>query len=294
MDENYINEINKKFENLSKRCDKLEKENVDYKKKLELNQTNILNLSKQLVFLRNEYKKEIKNIEAKFTKQISDISRMIPKNKNEIIIDNENNDLFNIEKIEKRICKMVEQRLEDFKYQIFACIANFTGQKESQKKEDKKGQKKEVLIEYQDENIKNRFENKLSNILIDKGQEIPDKDIKCLKKLGSAILIKYKQSPLEFSKSIMDRKFKSYKEIDEITIINRELKKGLILIAMDDITYLKLDKRNRSKFLEDFKEKYGIEDKDISDEEIKNNMIKYNFDEKKMIEAILKILRYIN
>ena len=294
MDENYINEINKKFENLSKRCDKLEKENIDYKKKLELNQTNILNLSKQLVFLRNEYKKEIKNIEAKFTKQISDISRMIPKNKNEIIIDNENTDLFNIEKIEKRISKMVEQRLEDFKYQIFICIAKFTVPKESQKKEDKKGQKKEVLIEYQDENIKNRFENKLSNIFSDIGQEIPDKDIKELKKLGSAILIKYKQSPLIFSKSIMDRILNSSKKIDEISRINKELKKGIILIAMDDIMYRKLDQSNRSKFLEDFKEKYGIEDNEISDEEIKNNMTKYNLNEKKMIEAILKILRYIN
>ena len=153
--------------------------------------------------------------------------------------------------------------------------------------------KKEVLIEYQDENIKNRFENKLSNIFSDIGQEIPDKDIKCLKKLGSAILIKYKQSPLEFSKSIMDRIFNSNKDIDEISIINKELKKGLILIAMDDITYGKLVQNNPSKFLEDFKEKYGIEDKEISDEELKNNMIKYNYNENRIIEAILKILKFI-
>ena len=290
MDENYINDINKKFENLSKRCDKLENENIDYKKKLELNQTNILNLLKQQELLRNEYKKEINNIVEKFTKQIRDIYQMIPKNKNEIILDNENNDLFDIKKIKKDIYNMVEKRLEDFKYQIFSFIGKYLVEKKDQKKE----QKNENIINFEDENIKNRFENKLSNIFIDKGQSIPDKDIKDLKKLGSAILIKYKQSPLIVSKSIIDRKLNNNKEIDEISRINNELKKGIILIAMDDIIYRKLDKSNPSKFLKDFREKYGIEDNEISDEEIKNNMIKYNNNEKKIIDALLKILKYIN
>ena len=290
MDENYINDINKKFENLSKRCDKLENENIDYKKKLELNQTNILNLLKQQELLRNEYKKEINNIVEKFTKQIRDIYQMIPKNKNEIILDNENNDLFDFKKIKKDIYNMVEKRLEDFKYQIFSFIGKYLVEKKDQKKE----QKNENIINFEDENIKNRFENKLSNIFIDKGQEIPDKDIKDLKKLGSAILIKYKQSPLIVSKSIMERKLNNNKEIDEISRINNELKKGIILIAMDDIMYRKLDKSNPSKFLKDFREKYGIKENEISDEEIKNNMIKYNNNEKKIIDAILKILKYIN
>ena len=290
MDENYINDINKKFENLSKRCDKLENENIDYKKKLELNQTNILNLLKQQELLRNEYKKEINNIVEKFTKQIRDIYQMIPKNKNEIILDNENNDLFDIKKIKKDIYNMVEKRLEDFKYQIFSFIGKYL----VEKKDPKKEQKNEKIINFEDENIKNRFENKLSNIFIDKGQSIPDKDIKDLKKLGSAILIKYKQSPLIVSKSIIDRKLNDNKEIDEISRINNELKKGIILIAMDDIIYRKLDKSNPSKFLKDFREKYGIEDNEISDEEIKNNMIKYNNNEKKIIDALLKILKYIN
>ena len=290
MDENYINDINKKFENLSKRCDKLENENIDYKKKLELNQTNILNLLKQQELLRNEYKKEINNIVEKFTKQIRDIYQMIPKNKNEIILDNENNDLFDIKKIKKDIYNMVEKRLEDFKYQIFSFIGKYL----VEKKDPKKEQKNEKIINFEDENIKNRFENKLSNIFIDKGQSIPDKDIKDLKKLGSAILIKYKQSPLIVSKSIIDRKLNDNKEIDEISRINNELKKGIILIAMDDIIYRKLDKSNPSKFLKDFREKYGIEENEISDEEIKNNMIKYNYNEKKIIDAILKILKYIN
>ena len=290
MDENYINDINKKFENLSKRCDKLENENIDYKKKLELNQTNILNLLKQQELLRNEYKKEINNIVEKFTKQIRDIYQMIPKNKNEIILDNENNDLFDIKKIKKDIYNMVEKRLEDFKYQIFSFIGKYL----VEKKDPKKEQKNEKIINFEDENIKNRFENKLSNIFIDKGQSIPDKDIKELRKLGSAILIKYKQSPLIVSKSIIDRKLNNNKEIDEISRINNELKKGIILIAMDDIIYRKLDKSNPSKFLKDFREKYGIEDNEISDEELKNYLIKYNYNEKKIIEAILKILKYIN
>ena len=71
-----INEINKKLENLSKRCDILEKENIDYKKKLQLNQDNILNLLMQLKVLRKEYNKEIKKLKDNFNKEFDNIYKM--------------------------------------------------------------------------------------------------------------------------------------------------------------------------------------------------------------------------
>ena len=60
MNENYINNINKRLEILSKRCDSLEQDNNEYKKKLQLNQENIINLQSQLKFLRKEYTKKNK------------------------------------------------------------------------------------------------------------------------------------------------------------------------------------------------------------------------------------------
>ena len=52
MNENYINNINKRLEILSNRCDSLEQDNNEYKKKIQLNQENIINLQSQLIFLR--------------------------------------------------------------------------------------------------------------------------------------------------------------------------------------------------------------------------------------------------
>ena len=64
MNENYINNINKRLEILSKRCDSLEQDNNEYKKKMQLNQENIINLQSQLTFLRKEYTKKINEIKA--------------------------------------------------------------------------------------------------------------------------------------------------------------------------------------------------------------------------------------
>ena len=62
---------------------------------------------------------------------------------------------------------------------------------------------------------------------------------------------------------------------------------------MDDIVDLKLDINNQTKYLKDFREKYGIDDNEISDKEITKYMKKFNNDERKIIEAILKKLKFI-
>ena len=60
---------------------------------------------------------------------------------------------------------------------------------------------------------------------------------------------------------------------------------------MDEIMQRKLDINNQTKYLKDFREKYGIEDNEISDKEIIKYMKKN--DEKKIIEAVLKKIKYI-
>ena len=103
MDENLVNDINKKLEFLSKRCDELEKDNINYKKKLQMNQDNIYNLLVQLKIIRKEYNKELIALKENFTQQIKNINQIEQKNKNEIIINDENNDLIDFKKIKEYI-----------------------------------------------------------------------------------------------------------------------------------------------------------------------------------------------
>ena len=293
MEENLANDINQKLEILSKRCDELEKDNINYKKKLQMNQDNIYNLLVQLKIIRKEYNKELIALKENFTQQIKNINQIKQKNKNEIIINDENNDLFDFKKIKedikeeiiKEINNILQKKLEDLKSEIYLNVEkNILGEKKD---------KIEEIIKYKDGDIKNRFENELFNIFSDKRQEIPEKDIKELKKLGAAFLIKYKQSPLDASKVFLKANFQINKEIDEISNINNEIKKANLFVVMDEIMQRKLDINNQTKYLKDFREKYGIEDNEINDKEIIKYMKKFNNDERKIIEAVLKKIKYI-
>ena len=288
MDENFINEINKKIENLIERCDVLERENKIYKETIKKNQSNILNLLKLQEKLRDEYKNKINEFQNNYNEKIQNLNQKILKNENEneIIIDIENNkNLFYLKKIKEEIINIVEERLQNFKKEIYIYVGQNGAKEKKEKKED--------IIKYKDKNVINQFENKLYNIFCEKGQEIPDKDIKELKKLGTVIVLKYKKSPLDISKSFIEKNLNIGKEMDEIFQINSKIKTGKIILEMDDILIRKLDKLNPTEFLKNFKEKYGIEENEIKDKELKKILKKNNNDEIKTIEAILKKLKYI-
>jgi len=293
MEENLANDINQKLEILSKRCGELEKDNINYKKKLQMNQDNIYNLLVQLKIIRKEYNKELIALKENFTQQIKNINQIEQKNKNEIVINDENNDLIDFKKIKeyikeeikKEINNILQKQLEELKNEIYLNV-------EKNILEEKK-EKIDEIIKYKDGDIKNRFENKLFNIFSDKRQEIPEKDMNELKKLGTAFLIKYKQSPLDASKVFLKANFQINKEIDEISNINNEIKKANLFVVMDEIMHRKLDINNQTNYLKNFREKYGIEDKEINDKEIIKYKKKFNNDEKKIIEAVLKKLKYI-
>ena len=290
MDENFINEINKKIENLIERCDVLERENKIYKETIKKNQSNILNLLKLQEKLRDEYKNKINELQNNYNEKIQNLNQKILKNENEneIIndIENNNNNLFYLKKIKEEIINIVEERLQNFKKEIYIYVGQNGAKEKKEKKED--------IIKYKDKNVINQFENKLYNIFCEKGQEIPDKDIKELKKLGTVIVLKYKKSPLDISKSFIEKNLNIGKEMDEIFQINSKIKTGKIILEMNDILIRKLDKLNPTEFLKNFKEKYGIEENEIKDKELKKILNKNNNDEIKTIEAILKKLKYIN
>ena len=287
MDKSFIDEINKNLKNLSKRCDELEKENIDYKRRLLLNQENILNLLEQLKLMRNEYKKQIEELKENYTQQIQNIYKENSKNKNEIIIENENDNLFAPKKLKEDIKKMLKEQLHEFKNEIYLYVGNIISIGTDHKKVE--------IIKNLNENLINIFETKLYNIFNDTNKEISAKKLNELKKLGTAILIKHNKSPLTLTDEFITKNFINNNDINEVAKVNYKLKKGSILYEMGGIAQKILDiKDDQTKFLKDFREKYGIEDSDINDTTLKKFLKKNNNNENRMIESILKKLKYIN
>ena len=117
MDENTINDINKKFENLTKKCELLEERN-------KLNENAILNLNTQLKFLREEHRKELDNIKLNFTIQLKNFFNTISQNKAkgkecaEIIIVDQKNGIEDIKNMCIGMINKIENELVNLKYDI--------------------------------------------------------------------------------------------------------------------------------------------------------------------------------
>ena len=177
---------------------------------------------------------------------------------------------------------MVQKSLDNFKYDIYTFIGTTP-----------KGG--DEIINEKGKSLRDKFENKLYNIFYDQSQNILEKDLNELKKLGTALLIKEKVSPLNYSKFFLDKNMENKdknEEINEIKRINNAKKKEIILVEMEDILIGKIQSNNEKQFIKEFRRKYGISKEEFSDDEIKKE-IKNNNDEIHIIEAILKNLKYL-
>ena len=282
MNENTINDINKKFENLTKKCELLETIN-------KVNENAILNLNTQLKFLREEHKKELDNIKLNFTIQLKNFFNTISQNKAkgkecaEIIIVDQKNGIEDIKNMCIEMINKIENEFVNLKYDVLQHLGNTPGNSE----------KINEIIDDKEVGVVDRFENKLFNIFLDRNKTILHKDLMELKKLGSALLIKEKMSPLEAVKSFLNKNILNKNEINGIVKMSIDMKKGDILAEMDDILLRKLDNIFEDKYVKEFKEKYGILDEEISDNIIKQEIINQDYHETHILEAILKKLNYI-
>ena len=282
MDENTINDINKKFENLTEKCELLEKIN-------KVNENAILNLNTQLKFLREEHRKELDNIKLNFTMQLKNFFNSISQNKAkgkecaEIIIVDQNNGIEDIKNMCIGMINKFENKLVNLQYDILEYLGNTPGNSEKNNK----------IIDDKGGKIEERFENKLFNIFFDKNQTIPKNDLMELKKLGSALLITKKIIPLSAAKNFLKQNVLNNSEISGIVKMNIDLKKGIIFNEMNDILLRKLDNIFEDNYIKEFKEKYGILDEEISDKIIKQEIINQNYNERLILESILKKLNYI-
>ena len=291
MNDPVINDMNKKFEELTKRCDLLEKTNDYYKQKIELNKTNILILNNQLEVLRKEYQRKINDLKDYFTNQFQQVLQIITpnkenhdKNNNGINFINKNKNIKNKENLYADINLMVEKKLAEFRYDIYSYLGKTTKNESNEKNKiiDKKGT-----------DIIERFENKLFNIILDDKQDIPKKDLNELKKLGTALLIKKKQNPLYYTKSFIEQNMDNNKDLDEITRTKISIKRSYIFHEMEGLSINEINTFNLNEFVKQFREKYGIELEEINENELKKVIEDNSFSEKNTIEAILKKLEYI-
>ena len=231
MNENTINDINKKFENLTRKCELLEKRN-------KLNENTILNLNTQMKFLREEHKKELDNIKLNFTIQLQNFFNTISQNKAkgkefaEIIIVDQKNGIEDIKNMCIEMINKIENEFVNLKYDVLQHLGNTPG----------KSEKINEIIDDKEVGVVDRFENKLFNIFLDRNKTILHKDLMELKKLGSALLIKEKMSPLEAVKSFLNKNILNKNEINGIVKMSIDMKKGYIFNEMDDILliYLKI------------------------------------------------------
>ena len=144
-------DINKKMEIHKKNYELSEKEFIIYKNLIEKNKNNIINLNIQLQYLREEYKKEINKLKDYFEQKIEYIFKLISqynvkgKEKNEIIINNENK--ININYKYEEINKIIDNKLKDFKDNIYSILGV---------NQEKKNTKKQAILE--------RFEKKLYDL----------------------------------------------------------------------------------------------------------------------------------
>ena len=271
MEENKINinDINIKLEKLSKRYEVLEEKNSEYEKRIKRNEDTIINLNKQLLFVRQEYKKQINELK-----------------KNELklkdIIINEEEKKYNIKSLYAEIEKLVKLKLDDFKFSILEYLGKTPTEGNNEK-----------IIKYQGRTLLDKYENHLFNIFFDQNKNISLVDISKLRKLTAAILIKYndKEYPLESVKLLLEKNVN--KNVDEFTQMNIDLKRTKIFEVIEDVKLKNIDKINKDEFMKKFKEKYGILNDDISEKELKYEIEYRNYNEGEIIKIILERLGYL-
>ena len=293
MDENEINNINKKLNQLIKKNELLEEKNKKFEERLKKAEDIIVDLNKQQIFLRTEYRKSINDLEEKYNTILDNLSKKISQidekynnknEKNEIIINkeqNNNEELLNIKEVNDLIQKSVTQKFDLIQNNIYDL---FKPQKEIEIENQK-----EIKI---NENIK-KFEDYLSKIYDDKNENIPKNLEYDLRKIAKSLLIQGKDPLLigeEFFKKLLINK-----EQNADIIHNMANKKLIIMSEIEKILneFKNKIKKDDKEFRVKFREKYGITEKDISDKKLDKLIQKYEGKEKLIIAELLLNLKYI-
>lgn len=301
MDENNLKIINKKLEDIEKKYELLEKDNIEYKEKIERNENNILLLNTQLKTFKKDYKIKINDLLQSYTQLIQ---------KMKTIIENEENIKENLITTIKETEKIFDNKLKDLKDELFISL----GEKPKEKREKNKNENKEDLFEeikedkienkksgkneifeYKGKNLTSLLESKLINLFFEPNQKIDIDDMNEIKKISSAFLIRGKE-PLEIINKFFNKNINNNQDVMDKTIKNNLSNKKIEIFAgIQDLSLLKkIQTKNINEYIKEFREKYGITKKDFCDRNLTKEIKKVNFDEIELIKLILKKLNYIS
>ena len=296
MDENNINinDMNLKLKELMTKYELLEKVNKD-------NNERIKTLNTQLNFLRKEYKKELENLKKEFDNQIIKFKTILKeqnkKEKGAILIIDKNKVSLNIKKEKENSKdktgllrrKSKEKKEDKNKYQ------NEYQKDEIKKDEINKNQdEKKKNNGYKETTILELFENKLTDIFFDPNPNISPKDINDLKKIAAAIIIKG-DGPSQIVSQFVTNNLNNYNngpnqsQYNVIEIKKREIFRNL----PNNSLFKKIEKKSEEHFITEFRKKFGITEVDISDFDLKSEILNNDYDEKNVLKAILKKLNYL-
>ena len=275
IDEEEINNINKRFEELEKKYDLLKKENKEYKDALKNNEQTILILKKQIELIRIENQNYLNREIEKLKKLIENKENIkIEKEKDEIVINDKDDDFIILEN--KDIDNL-----------------NSLDYKNINKKIIKKGN--DNIIEFKGITLYDSLEIKLSKIFAEQSRNIDINDLNDLKKICSSILLMNKKDPNEKISEFIMKNLNNYKdnELDENNKTNIAIKKTVIFDNIQNLVLIKkIEANDNDHYIKLFREKYGITEKDYCDIDLKK-LIKKGKKEIDILKKILKELKYI-
>ena len=263
-----INEINKQFEELKNEIKLLKEEDEKNKKTIKKNVENIGNLNEQLMDL----KRKIDELEKRefLVNHVAEKEDDIQKNK--INID------------ENYIDKVTGKNKNEKKgfFGLFSKKNNSSNKNIHKEKNVNEEVKIRTLFE--------KYENKLIDILFDEDNKNKINNFNDFKKISTALLIKDK-NPGEILAFFMEKNnLDNHNDTDneKKAILN---KKDEIFTALADIHNFfllkEIDKHKIDEFIKELREKIGITEEDMKDEEIAKEIKNNKNNRKNTINSIL-------
>ena len=263
-----INEINKQFEELRNEIKLLKEEDEKNKKTIKKNVENIGNLNVQLI----ELKRKIDELE-----------------KREFLVDHVAEKEDDIQKNKINIDENYIDKVNDKNKKEKKGLFGFLNKKNNSSNKNihkEKNVNEEVKIRTLIEN----FENKLVDIIFNEDNKNKINNLNDFKKICTVLLIKDKNPGELFVYFLEKNKYNTFNDIDNekksITI-----KKDEIFTALADIHNVFLikdiDKHKINEFIKELREKIGITEEDMKDEEIRKEIKNNKYNIKNTINSIL-------
>ena len=293
------------MDNLESNYKLIEEKNKEYENRIQKNEDLIENLYQLIKGLNIKIKKRLFNLEKDFNKKFKKLQNKENfEEKNEIIINNKidhnDKDLFDLNKIYEEMRKIINKKLEEFEVYLYESLGKKLKKKLIDKKEENKETKKNSdkddkneIIEFKGKNLVEELESKLTKIMSDKNLTIELNDIIQLKKISATLLIK-KADPLEMINLFFKDNYYN-NELDPNKKGDIGSKKVQIFNALQDLSLKNIEAiQEEEEYIKEFRDKYGITEKDYDDKSLKKLMAKYKKKEKEIIKDILKKLKYLN